>query len=77
MFQGTFLPFVFKKIVLVEAAWRNKAMKRVVCVCVWGGGGGHGNFKTTHQICNTNQGTRSLICSIFLCNDFYNFQTQP
>ena len=34
MFQGTFLPFVFKKIVLVEAAWRNKAMKRVV-----GGGG--------------------------------------
>ena len=30
MFQGTFLPFVFKKIVLVEAAWRNKAMKRVV-----------------------------------------------
>ena len=37
MFQGTFLPFVFKKIVLVEAAWRNKAMKRVVVV---GGGGG-------------------------------------
>ena len=30
MFQGTFLPFVFKKIVLVEAAWKNKAMKRVV-----------------------------------------------
>ena len=40
MFQGTFLPFVFKKIVLVEAAWRNKAMKRVVCVCVCVGGGG-------------------------------------
>ena len=35
MFQGTFLPFVLKIIVLVEAAWRNKAMKRVV-----GGGGG-------------------------------------
>ena len=30
MFRGTFLPFVFKKIVLVEAAWRNKAVKRVV-----------------------------------------------
>ena len=56
-------------------------MKRVVCVCVCvcggGGEGGHGNLKSTHQIYNTNQGTRSLICSIFLCNDFYNFQTQP
>ena len=72
MFQGTFLPFVLKKIVLVEAAWRNKAMKRVVVV-----GGEHGNLKSTHQICNTNQGTRSLICSIFMCNDFYNFQAQP
>ena len=30
MFQGTFLSFVLKKIVLVEAAWRSKAMKRVV-----------------------------------------------
>lgn len=72
MFQGTFLPFVFKKIVLVEAAWKNKAMKRVVV-----GGGEHGNLKSTHQICNKNQGTRSLICSIFMCNDFYNFQAQP